>query len=67
MLSLVCIVLAIAMILFSNVNSDTENSAICNTDKTWLEMLYKIPLQLVIPSILGGCVHWVAMQLYLHN
>jgi hypothetical protein len=30
-------------------------------------VLYRLPLQLVIPSIIGGCVHWVAMQLYLHN
>jgi hypothetical protein len=69
MLSLVCVVLAVVMILFSNVNVDTSNTAESNvvTDKTWLEMMYKLPLQLVIPSIVGGCVHWVALQLYLHN
>jgi hypothetical protein len=61
MLSLVCVVLAVMMIQSSNVNNDTSNTS------TLLEMLYKLPLQLVIPSIVGGCVHWVALQLYLHN
>jgi hypothetical protein len=63
MLSLVCVVLAVIMILYSNVHMDAANC----TDRTWLVMLYKLPLQLVIPSIVGGCVHWVALQLYLHN
>jgi hypothetical protein len=68
MLSLVCVVLAVMMILFSNVSTDTSNTvSSAVTDKTWWEMLYKLPLQLVIPSIVGGCVHWVALQLYLHN
>ena len=68
MLSLVCVVLAVVMILFSNVNIDISNTvSSVVTDNKWLEMLYKLPLQLVIPSVVGGCVHWVALQLYLHN
>jgi hypothetical protein len=66
-LSLVCVVLAVMMIVFSNVNNDTTSTANVIADNMWLEMLYKLPLQLVIPSIVGGCVHWVALQLYLHN
>jgi hypothetical protein len=70
MLSLVCVVLAVMMILYSNVHMDaakTISSVVTDTDTTWLELLYKLPLQLVIPSIVGGCVHFVALQLYLHN
>jgi hypothetical protein len=68
MLSLVCVVLAVMIILPSNANTDAANSnSSAVSDKTLLDMLYKLPLQLVIPSIVGGCVHWVAMQLYLHN
>jgi hypothetical protein len=56
LLSIVCVVLALYICTYPY----SSNQAV-------LEMMYKIPLQLVIPAIVGGCVHWVALQMYLHN